>query len=619
MKLLGKRSRSIFGIVVFVIMVLPITNISPVNALTTGSLTSPLDGSLSSSVTTPSTNTTISTNVTTTSGSISSGSLGIPLPNSTTSTGASTEVDGVKVFGNGTIITSINGVSMNFLFDPNGPAKTKAGGSPATITIKSDDLAGNSITGIWDELHSSTGSTISTGYTTNTYSITTGKQYTVYVSNWQNTVFDHWDDGSTNPYRTITPTQSVTLTAYYSTGSTATTPQPPTGLSAVAVSSSQINLSWNAPTNNGGSAITGYKIERSTNGGSTWSTLVANTASTSTAFSDTGLAANTLYTYRVSAINNIGTSNPSSTAYATTGSSGSSSITQMQSGLVASDSLTNETQTQQQLQAESGYWAYAGDAPAEKAPYDFTRDTQGLHIGVQAPSSGTWAGFFAESPNTNAVLFHSVITTPVRTVPNQNYENGVYVQTSNGLINYVTCVALTNTQATAWAIINTYGTTNQATKFDVLWMDNTPNQPLTRDCSIITNGSNYLKVYLDGNMVYSNSNLNLQMPAPFNTYLEPETSYSGQILSGTFQDYYVTSDEHIKIVNNPDNAARADIVDASGNVLSTSQVSSGNAILDVGKYHFPLNANINIYDSNNNLIVTGPANIYGGNVYSVSH
>lgn len=619
MKLLGKRSRSIFGIVVFVIMLLPITNISPVNALTTGSLTSPLDGSLSSSVTTPSTNTTISTNVTTTSGSISSGSLGIPLPNSTTSTGASTEVDGVKVFGNGTIITSINGVSMNFLFDPNGPAKTKAGGSPATITVKSDDLAGNSITGIWDELHSSTGSTISTGYTTNTYSITTGKQYTVYVSNWQNTVFDHWDDGSTNPYRTITPTQSVTLTAYYSTGSTATTPQPPTGLSAVAVSSSQINLSWNAPTNNGGSAITGYKIERSTNGGSTWSTLVANTASTSTAFSDTGLAANTLYTYRVSAINNIGTSNPSSTAYATTGSSGSSSITQMQLGLVASDSLTNETQTQQQLQAESGYWAYAGDAPAEKAPYDFTRDTQGLHIGVQAPSSGTWAGFFAESPNTNAVLFHSVITTPVRTVPSQDYENGVYVQTSNGLINYVTCVALTNTQATAWAIINTYGTTNQATKFDVLWMDNTPNQPLTRDCSIITNGSNYLKVYLDGNMVYSNSNLNLQMPAPFNTYLEPETSYSGQILSGTFQDYYVTSDEHIKIVNNPDNAARADIVDASGNVLSTSQVSSGNAILDVGKYHFPLNANINIYDSNNNLIVTSPANIYGGNIYSVSH
>jgi len=525
------------------------------------------------------------------------------------------------VFGNGTITTSINGVSMNFLFDPNGPAKTKpTGGTSATITVKSDDLSGNSITGMYDELHSSSGSMLGHGYTTNTYSVTTGKQYIVYMSNWQNIVFDHWDDGSTNPYRTITPTQSVTLTAYFSTGSTTSTvPQPPTSLAATAVSSSQINLNWNAPTNNGGSAITGYKIERSTDAGTTWSTIVANTASTSTAFSDMGLAANTSYAYRVSAINSVGTSSPSNTASATTGTSSSGhSVTQVQSGLVASDSLTNETMTQQQLQTGNGYWAYAGDAPAEKAPYSFSRDTQGLHIGVQAPSSGTWAGYFAESPNTNAVLFHSVITTPVRTVPSQSYENGMYVQTSNGLINYVTCVSLTNTQATSWAIINTYGTTNQATKFTVLWMDNSANQPLTRDCTIITNGQNYLKVYLDGTMVYTSNNLNLQMPAPFNTYLEPETSYSGQLLSGTFQDYYVSSDETIKITNNPSNAARADIVDSTGNILVTSQVSGGTAVLDVGKYHYPLSANIKIYDSSNNLIASGSASIYGGNVYSVT-
>jgi len=525
------------------------------------------------------------------------------------------------VFGNGTITTSINGVSMNFLFDPNGPAKTKpTGGTSATITVKSDDLSGNSITGMYDELHSSSGSMLGHGYTTNTYSVTTGKQYIVYMSNWQNIVFDHWDDGSTNPYRTITPTQSVTLTAYFSTGSTTSTvPQPPTSLAATAVSSSQINLNWNAPTNNGGSAITGYKIERSTDAGTTWSTIVANTASTSTAFSDMGLAANTSYAYRVSAINSVGTSSPSNTASATTGTSSSGhSVTQVQSGLVASDSLTNETMTQQQLQTGNGYWAYAGDAPAEKAPYSFSRDTQGLHIGVQAPSSGTWAGYFAESPNTNAVLFHSVITTPVRTVPSQSYENGMYVQTSNGLINYVTCVSLTNTQATSWAIINTYGTTNQATKFTVLWMDNSANQPLTRDCTIITNGQNYLKVYLDGTMVYTSNNLNLQMPAPFNTYLEPETSYSGQLLSGTFQDYYVSSDETIKITNNPSNAARADIVDSTGNILVTSQVSGGTAVLDVGKYHYPLSANIKIYDSSNNLIASSSASIYGGNVYSVT-
>src|SRR5436853_1345780 len=88
-------------------------------------------------------------------------------------------------------------------------------------------------------------------------------------------------------------------------------------LVANTVSSSQINLSWTAP-NNGGSAITGYKIERSTDSGSTWSAIVSSTGSTATTYSNTGLAPSTTYTYRVSAINSVGTSSPSNTASATT-------------------------------------------------------------------------------------------------------------------------------------------------------------------------------------------------------------------------------------------------------------------------------------------------------------
>lgn len=98
-------------------------------------------------------------------------------------------------------------------------------------------------------------------------------------------------------------------------------PQPPTGLSATS-KILQIDLVWNAPTDNGGSAITGYDIERSTDGGSTWNTLAPNTASTGTTYSDTHVLPLTDYTYRVFAINGIGTSDPSNTASATTSSLG---------------------------------------------------------------------------------------------------------------------------------------------------------------------------------------------------------------------------------------------------------------------------------------------------------
>ena len=92
-------------------------------------------------------------------------------------------------------------------------------------------------------------------------------------------------------------------------------PSPPTGLTAT-TKLLKINLSWTAPSDNGGAPITGYMIERSTDNGSTWSTLVTNTGSTGTTYSDTNVQPLTTYTYRVSAINDVGTSDPSNTASA---------------------------------------------------------------------------------------------------------------------------------------------------------------------------------------------------------------------------------------------------------------------------------------------------------------
>jgi hypothetical protein len=117
---------------------------------------------------------------------------------------------------------------------------------------------------------------------------------------------------------TILVTSPPSNTASATTFAPITVPQPPTGLVATAGSSSQIILNWNAPSNNGGSQITGYQIARSTNGGSSWSVIVSNTASVTTTYSNTGLAPSTTYTYRVSAINSVGTSPPSNVSSATT-------------------------------------------------------------------------------------------------------------------------------------------------------------------------------------------------------------------------------------------------------------------------------------------------------------
>ena len=96
-----------------------------------------------------------------------------------------------------------------------------------------------------------------------------------------------------------------------------TAPDPPTNLSATAVGRTRIDLAWTAPSNNGGQAVTGYKIEVSSDGTS-FTDRVANTGSTGTTYSHTGLAPNTTRHYRVSAINSVGTGNASSVANVTT-------------------------------------------------------------------------------------------------------------------------------------------------------------------------------------------------------------------------------------------------------------------------------------------------------------
>jgi hypothetical protein len=87
----------------------------------------------------------------------------------------------------------------------------------------------------------------------------------------------------------------------------------PSNLTATGVSLNRINLSWN----DNSYTETKFRIERSTNAGTNW-ILRDSVNANVTAYADTGLAANTIYYYRLFASNQAGNSGYSNMAFDTT-------------------------------------------------------------------------------------------------------------------------------------------------------------------------------------------------------------------------------------------------------------------------------------------------------------
>jgi predicted phage tail protein len=94
-----------------------------------------------------------------------------------------------------------------------------------------------------------------------------------------------------------------------------TIPAAPSGLTASAVSASQINLTWSDNASN----ETGYVVERCQTAACTFTAIATLGANVTSYNNNTGLTPSTSYSYRVAASNGAGTSGYSNTASATTG------------------------------------------------------------------------------------------------------------------------------------------------------------------------------------------------------------------------------------------------------------------------------------------------------------
>jgi hypothetical protein len=315
------------------------------------------------------------------------------------------------------------------------------------------------------------------------------------------------------------------------------------------------------------------------------------------------------------------------------------SMNKVKSGLFISDSLKNGNLTREQLfefnQKYNHVWTLYGSAVARKAPVAISENTaEGLSLGIKAAVKGNWAGYFAMTRDDYASLFHAVMTIPAHSLAvapsytgpkDERFSVGLYVQTSiiYGNINYVGCVGESGPDGRKWRVETGTGNTTQVTQeHDLPVTVLGKSEPLTRDCTIITNGDNYLRVYLDNRLVFASDKLNLQMPRPFNSYLEVQTTYSDKNLYGKFKDYYSTGDENVEVINAPVGGSVKIIGTASSSkVLAYAPIDQrGIANLNIGQNHFPLTGQIRVFNSTNHMVTSSASNsaLFGGDIYSAA-
>jgi hypothetical protein len=289
-----------------------------------------------------------------------------------------------------------------------------------------------------------------------------------------------------------------------------------------------------------------------------------------------------------------------------------STLTKVEPGLVTQDALNS---------AVTSRWTLWGSALASNAAHSYLWNASGLYLGIQAVASANWVGYFAKSSNTAAELFHAVLTIPYSSISSNSFDTGLYVQTSSPQIDYVACAAEASTSGHYWMVVSATGGATTATQFNVLYR--VAGGPLTQDCTIVTNGQNMLRVYLGGQLVYSSSSLNLQMPSPFNAFLEVQSTDAGSLLYAGYHDYYAAASDSVKVTG----IAQGDTVELVGpsnNVLASGgPAPNGTVTLPVGAYHMPLAASVEVFSpaagaASVLALNSGLLSVWGGDVYQAS-
>jgi hypothetical protein len=182
---------------------------------------------------------------------------------------------------------------------------------------------------------------------------------------------------------------------YATTNSSISVPGTPTDVSASALSSNSIQISWNAPSYG---TVTYYNIWRSSSAYGTYTEIGYVSGSTRT-YTNTGLSSSTTYYYKVDAQNSAGRSAQSSYTSATTNSSGSSSVIDLTYNTWYPNTLSAGAVHYYRFYANSGYDWYVQWEDRDNSSY-----TADIKVGVRREGSSTYT--VAVTDNSNRISFY---------------------------------------------------------------------------------------------------------------------------------------------------------------------------------------------------------------------
>jgi hypothetical protein len=100
-------------------------------------------------------------------------------------------------------------VKVSAYYDTGGPSEVR-------LTVKTVGLDRSSISGLWTVIkEEQAGGSQTTGFSPVRYDANAGTSYTVTVADYRNYIFDHWDNGSKDRSRKVTPDDDTVIVAYY--------------------------------------------------------------------------------------------------------------------------------------------------------------------------------------------------------------------------------------------------------------------------------------------------------------------------------------------------------------------------------------------------------------------